>query len=743
MHQKGNIHGAKNEHPLAIEAYIITLRIYKQHYGDSHLSVANSLFNLGVSLNAKGSPEKGLKCFFKALRISKAELGEDHLDVADTYEQMAFCHKTMMNYTEAIEYFEKALNARKHLGSSELKSAAIMHDMGKVYTQMNDKQKSAEKAFKESLRIRSLKLSQDNVLIAETMFQLGSLYKDQDDMLSALKYYEESLRINKMHFNTPKSLLADIFYSLGDIHNSLGNKDKSLFCYNKAMSMYSEEYGPKCKNVVSCLARKGRLLFVSGENADALSCFTECLDCTRLLTAESEQSSLAEDRAYALHQLGEIYSRMNNAAEASSHFSLALSSYKKLGQNHAVAALLETMATHYVKNKEMERGYSCAKEALIVKGELYGPDDTETADSHYFMAKILYECSKFNEAMEFVEKALSVHLKVGRMSKQVADENFLLGAILEQKADMSGNPQEESQNNLDSAVQHLQDALTAQRELQLGDNPGLISTTLTRLGHVYYKLEDYDNAINAFSEALKIRETNRGSNSSTHLLVADSLFDLGAALNKSLDTKRSLQLFTDALREYQVALDKNHLNIAKCLGSIGEVHEKENQLPEAISYLKKAVTIYEYNFGTGEPNEKAMKASSNRADYAHQAETLMALATSYDRMGDDASSLKLYRQTLKIYKALFGRDSLQVAQVLNCVANIKGKTGSVEKAMVLFDESLRIRMLHLGNNHESVAETLFGMVSVFVLKSKLLSSMKFVTYVLILDTVLQYKGYCF
>ena len=68
LHQKGNIHGTKNEHPLAIEAYIITLRIYKQHYGDSHLSVANSLFNLGVSLNAKGSPEKGLKCFIKVSR---------------------------------------------------------------------------------------------------------------------------------------------------------------------------------------------------------------------------------------------------------------------------------------------------------------------------------------------------------------------------------------------------------------------------------------------------------------------------------------------------------------------------------------------------------------------------------------------------------------------------------------------------------------------------------------------------
>lgn len=667
------------------------------------------------------------------MRISKANLGEDHLDVADTYEQMAFCHKTMINYTEAIEYFEKALNARKHLGGSELKAAAIMHDMGKVYREMNDQQKSAEKAFKESLRIRSLKLSQDNVLIAETMFQLGSLYKDLNEMFDALKYYEESLRINKLHFDTSKSLLADIFYSLGDIHNSLGNTGKSLFCYNKAMSMYSQEDGPNCKNVVSCLARKGRLLLVSGEHAEALSCFTKCLDCTRLLTGESEQSSLAEDRAYALHQLGEIYSEMNNTTEASSHFSLALSSYKKLGHSHAVAALLETMATHYVKNKEIERGYSCAKEALAVKDELYGPDDTEIADTHYFMAKILYECSKFSEAMELAKKALSVHLKeFGKMSKQVANENFLLGAIFEQKAGLSGFPQEECQNNLDSAVQHLQDALTAQRELLRRDDSELISTTLTRLGHVYYKLEDYDDAVNAFSEALKIRETNRDSNSSTQLLVADSLFDLGAALNKSLDTKRSLQLFTDALREYRVALDKNHLNIAKCLGSIGEVHEKENQLPEAMSYLKEAVTMYEYNFGAGEPNEKAIKASSNlKDDYAHQAETLMALATSYDRMGDDASSLKLYRQTLKIYKALFGRDSLQVAQVLNCVANIKGKTGSVEKAMVLFDESLRIRMLHLGNNHESVAETLFGMVSIFVFKSKLLPSVKFVP-----DTVL-------
>lgn len=717
LHQKGNIHSSNNEHSLAIEAYIVTLRIYKQHYGDSHLSVANSLFNLGVSLNAKGSPDKGLRCFVKALRVSKVKLGEDHLDVADTYEQIALSHKLLLKYNDAIDYFEKALNIRKHVGGgSELKASEIMHDMGKVYHEMKE-YKSAEKAFKESLRIRSSKLGQDNTLVAESMFQLGSIYKDQGDMAGALKYCEECLRINKSQRDIPKSLIADIYYSLGEIHLSQDNSAKSLCCYSKAMSLYSEEHGPKNEKVISCLVQKGRVLVVSRDHTKALSCFSECLDRTRLL-AQGPDTSLAEARAYALCQMGEIYSDTGEIAEASSHFSLALAAYRGIfGPNHiAVADVLQKMSYHYVKCKEFERGYSCAKEALTVRDLLFKTDDLETADSHLFMGKILFECSRYRESLKFMERARKIHLKeLGIMSPKVAEENFLLGRIYEEKANTIENIQHGSQHDLDSALQHFQDALVAQRGVSGKDRPE-VSTTLTRLGHIYYKLSEYDNSVECFSESLKLRETSRDESPKSHLLVADSLFDLGCALIKLLDTKRSLQLFTDALREYQVILDSKHLNVAKCLGKIGEVHEKENELTEAISYMKKAAIIYDYNFGTSEPNEKIIRLSSLGNDYGYQAETLYVLASAYDRIGEEQLSLKLYRQVLKTYKALYGRDSVQVAKVLNSLANMKGRAGSVEKAMVLFDESLRIRMLHLGNHHEDVAETLFGMVSHFFLK---------------------------
>lgn len=241
-----------------------------------------------------------------------------------------------------------------------------------------------------------------------------------------------------------------------------------------------------------------------------------------------------------------------------------------------------------------------------------------------------------------------------------------------------------------------------------------IAVTLARLGHVYSKQSEFDQAVTAFSDCLKIREAARGTDLASQIHVADALFDLGTALQKALDTQRSMQLFTDALKEYQRHLDDpNDAKIAKCHSCIGEIYEKTNELTEAVDALEIAKGIYESHVGA-DPTDKEIKASKKVEVYSGQAETLFRLATAKDRLGEEVIALKQYRKAMRLYKSLFGRDSLFVAKILNRLANMKGRAGSVDKAMVLFDESLRIRMLHLGNNHEDVAETLFGMGIVFV-----------------------------
>ena len=51
--------------------------------------------------------------------------------------------------------------------------------------------------FKESLRIRSLKLGRKHMLVCETLFQIGDLFSQQGDLEEVMTCFEEVLKIKK------------------------------------------------------------------------------------------------------------------------------------------------------------------------------------------------------------------------------------------------------------------------------------------------------------------------------------------------------------------------------------------------------------------------------------------------------------------------------------------------------------------------------------------------------------------
>ena len=263
LHKKGDLHGAKNEHSLAIGAYVEVLRIYKGEHGDSHLSVANTLFNLGVSLNAKGSPDKAMRCFMKALRISKEKLGEDHLDVADSYEQIAESNKLLLRNDDAKNYYKKSLFVRKQAtGGGDIKSAAVIQELGQLHL-LGGLLDDAERAFKEAVRIQTMQLGEDH-LVAESMYILGLVYMSQNDNVKALKYLEGSLCIRKSKLANADTHLANNFHSLGGVHSSMGNFYKSVFCYDKAIQIYIEVHGMYNDHVASSRSGKSESLRSGG-----------------------------------------------------------------------------------------------------------------------------------------------------------------------------------------------------------------------------------------------------------------------------------------------------------------------------------------------------------------------------------------------------------------------------------------------------------------------------------------------
>lgn len=433
LHQKGNQHGARSEHTQAVEAYVEALRIYKKQYGDTHLSVANTLYNLGVSLNAKGSPDKAVRCFVKALRITKARLGDDHLDVADSYEQIATSNKLTHNYSEAVAYYEKALAVRKQsAGGSDLKSSDIMHEMGILHSddKLWDK---AERAFKESLRIRTIHLGSDDLLVAESMVRLAHIYLSRNENAKALKYFEGSLRIHKSKLKSSDPDLAKIYQSLGIVQAALGSADKAIFCLDKSIQLFSEADGRFEESIAVSLARKGEVLQSNEQYKEALESFQGCLE-----VRGSFETFESTEAGHILQKMGEIYSILGDNTNASSQFGSALAIYREtFGPKHQVVAeILEKMCAHFVKVGELERGYSCVKEALAIREELLigkeANDETliQVADSRYCMGTILFEWSELDEASNCFEKAKEVYIeKLGQSHLSVANCNYYLGCI--------------------------------------------------------------------------------------------------------------------------------------------------------------------------------------------------------------------------------------------------------------------------------------------------------------------------
>ncbi len=258
------------------------------------------------------------------------------------------------------------------------------------------------------------------------------------------------------------------------------------------------------------------------------------------------------------------------------------------------------------------------------------------------------------------------------------------------------------------ALKYLQASLSGRRK-NLDEFNSEIAVNLATLGRVYLKKSEFVLAVSALSDCLKIREANRGADKISQIQIADALFDLGTALQKSLDTQRSTHLITDALKVYQIYLDDpNDVKIAKCHLCLSEIYTSTNELANAMNSLDQAMSIYESHVRT-DPTEKDIIAPSKVHAFSGKAETLFCLATVKERLGDLDTAMKHYRRAMRIYKSLFGSDSLFVGKTLYRIAMMIGQGESIDKAMILLNESLRIRKSNLGNHHEDVAETLFGM----------------------------------
>ncbi|KAL3915570.1 MAG: hypothetical protein SGILL_005588 [Bacillariaceae sp.] len=215
------IYQATGQFKKAAIAYLGVLRGRKRALGESHPTVADTYFHLGVSLRESNQQDKAFKCMKQALNIYVGE-GKDMHDVemiAEVMHELAIIHKANHNMGDAIKTFKQEIAVRRKLGQPEYP------------------------------------------FIAQSLNHLGVAEFEIKNHNRALNYFMEALTIYEKRGTTLGTDFAEVLYNTGLVFESLRNRQRARDAFLEAARIFKEngysETHPHYAKAVGKLRRLG------------------------------------------------------------------------------------------------------------------------------------------------------------------------------------------------------------------------------------------------------------------------------------------------------------------------------------------------------------------------------------------------------------------------------------------------------------------------------------------------------
>ncbi len=188
----GSIYFGEGSLLKAEEVYKETVRLSRLHFGDSSISLSNSLLNLGLLESRKGNFDKAKQYLNQCLSIRrlKNNYGEKHFVVGETFRFLGELHEKFGYPLEALNYFHLAViaqvkdfNSQNPLSTPEIENVPVSY--------------SVLRTFRAKAKlIKSIAISRDSL--------------KEEFQSSAMRHFDlstELIRMNRLAFEQEESKL--------------------------------------------------------------------------------------------------------------------------------------------------------------------------------------------------------------------------------------------------------------------------------------------------------------------------------------------------------------------------------------------------------------------------------------------------------------------------------------------------------------------------------------------------------
>jgi two-component system, NarL family, sensor kinase len=301
-----------------------------------YLSIPHALFSqegatrtIADSLLDEGQYEQAIAKYREYVDLQKKPDEDQRKDIADCCSNVGLCYYKLDKYSEAIEWFRKALDLQNK--KSDLESvASTLNNIGLNYKMLGNYDKAID-FYEQTIRIDE-ELGKGNEM-AKTFNNIGMVYRVWGKYDKAIEYLEKSLRL-KDSLNDQAGVSKSL-NNMGLVYTEWKKYDQAILSFRESLKL-EESFKNEGETAIR-LNNLGRVYFYLKQYDTALVYFEKTL-AIQVKVHDLDQIALA------YNNIGKVYLARDDHEKAAYYLRSALDLYNQLGKEGEKATVLANLS---------------------------------------------------------------------------------------------------------------------------------------------------------------------------------------------------------------------------------------------------------------------------------------------------------------------------------------------------------------------------------------------------------------
>ena len=181
----------------ALEIYTCVLDVKHKVFPGDHIETADTIHNMGVTLQVMGEYDQAIDAFERALAIYQKMLSGhgNAVRIVNAIKNLGVVCSQQADHVKAIEYFNRALRIEKSLGQRDIRTANTINNLGVACARLGFLDEAMSHYMNALNIVNSLTGCEWNVDVADLLYNIGVTSSINGCISPAREYLKRSLRI--------------------------------------------------------------------------------------------------------------------------------------------------------------------------------------------------------------------------------------------------------------------------------------------------------------------------------------------------------------------------------------------------------------------------------------------------------------------------------------------------------------------------------------------------------------------